>query len=171
MKWLKYVFIALNLAALFIPFVSRNTAAHVAPAFEQVAWPLELEGKQLQMIELSGAEKGFIADFPGAVGRFTDGSREVIVRILDHETRKLHPAADCLKGAGYRVKPMPLFVDREGRNWGRVEAARGRLTIEVREIIIDSRGNTWHDASSWFWACILNKAHGPFTAYVVSTPK
>lgn len=169
MKLLKYVFIALNLVALFIPFFFHSKTAEGVPGGRQIAWPRELEGKPLQMIELSGAEKSFLADFPGSVGRFTDGSRELIVRIIDRETRKLHPAADCLKGAGYTVKPLPLFVDREGRKWGRVEARRGSTVLEVREMIVDSRGSSWSDVSSWFWAGVLKRAKGPYTAFVVST--
>jgi len=169
MKSLKRVFLVLNLVALFIPFFSQGGTAGGAPGSRQVEWPEELEGKPLQMIELSGAEKGFLADFPGSVGRFTDGSREIIVRIIDRETRKLHPAADCLKGAGYTVKPMPIFVDRQGRNWGRVKARRGNIVLEVREMIVDSRGNSWSDASSWFWAGVLKRTTGPYTAFVVST--
>jgi hypothetical protein len=169
MKYLKYIFLALNLTAMIIPIFFHSKTAEGVPGGRQIEWPRELEGKPLQMIELSGAEKGFVADFPGAVGRFTDGSREIIVRLIDRETRKLHPAADCLKGAGYTVKPMPLFVDREGRNWGRVEARRANTVLEVREIIVDSRGNSWHDVSSWFWAGVLKRTIGPYTAFVVST--
>ena len=139
------------------------------PEGRQTEWPRELEGKPLEMIELSGAEKFFLADFPGSVGRFTDGSRDIIVRIIDRETRKLHPAADCLKGSGYHVKPMPLLVDSEGRTWGRVEARRGTTVLEVREIIVDAQGNSWPDVSSWFWAGALKRAKGPYTAFVVSS--
>jgi hypothetical protein len=169
MKLLKYVFITLNLAALFVPFFYQSKIGEGVQGDRWIEWPGELEGKPLQMIELSGAEKSFLADFPGSVGRFTDGSREIIIRTIDRETRKLHPAADCLKGAGYTVKPMPLFVDREGRNWGRVEARRGGTVLEVREMIVDSRGNSWHDVSSWFWAGVLKRATGPYTAFIVST--
>lgn len=168
MKIITCLFLSLNLAAAFIPFlVETGTGARTAAARHE-DWPAELEGKPLERIELSGAEEGFLAGFPGAIGRFTDGSREIIVRKIDRETRMLHPAADCLKGAGYRVKPMPLFVDREGRNWGRVEARRGSTVLEVREMIVDSRGGSWHDVSSWFWAGLLGRAQGPYTAFVVS---
>lgn len=169
MKYLKYAFIALNLAALLVPFLYHGKAAAGSHGGGPIEWPQELEGRPLRMIGFTGAEKGFLADFPGSVGRFTDGSREIIIRIIDRETRKLHPAADCLKGGGYRVKPMPLFVDTEGRTWGRVEARRGNTVLEVREMIVDSRGNSWHDVSSWFWAGVLRRAKGPYTAFVVST--
>lgn len=169
MKLLKYAFLALNLAAIFIPFLYHNKPAEGVSGNRKIEWPRELDGKPLRMIELSGAEKSFLADFPGHLGRFTDGSREIIVRLIDRETRKLHPAADCLKGAGYAVKPMPLFVDRDGRNWGRVEAKREGTVLEVRELIVDSRGNSWSDVSSWFWAGMLKRGERPYAAFVVST--
>jgi hypothetical protein len=166
---LKYLFIVLNVIAIVMPLVVEKKATAGMPMLRQYDWPKQLEGRPLEAIELSGAEKGFVADFPGAVGRFTDGGREIIIRMIDRETRKLHPASDCLKGAGYKIKPMPLYVDSEGRNWGRVEATRGSTVLEVREIIMDSNGGSWHDVSSWYWAGILKRAKGPYTAVVVSS--
>lgn len=168
MKILKYLFVILNLIAIVIPLFVEKKVSAGASIHRQYDWPKELDGRPLETIELSGVEKGFVADFPGAVGRFTDGSREIIIRIIDRETRKLHPAADCLKGAGYTVKPMPLFADREGRNWGRVKALRGSTVLEVREMIMDSEGESWHDVSSWYWAGLLKQAKPPYTAFVVS---
>ncbi len=171
MKILKYLFIVVNLIAIVIPFTLEKKTAAGASTHRQYDWPKQLEGKPLETIDLSGVEKGFLADFPGAAGRFTDGSREIIIRIIDRETRKLHPASDCLKGAGYRIKPLPLYVDSEGRNWGRVEATRGSTVLEVREIIMDSKGGSWQDVSSWYWAGILKRTRGPYTAIVVSTKR
>jgi hypothetical protein len=134
-------------------------------------WPTHFEGRALQPLELTRIELNFESDFPGRIGRFTDGQREIVIRWLTEPTRLLHPAADCLKGSGYLIRPLPLEIDNAGNRWGCLEAQRGDQTIRVRERIHDSAGNSWTDVSSWYWAALLGKTRGPWWAITVAERK
>ncbi len=69
-------------------------------------------------LPLSDREQRFVSGFPGRIARFTDGKREIIVRWVTRETRMLHPAADCFRGMGYAIRPLPIYIDERGRHWG-----------------------------------------------------
>lgn len=103
------------------------------------------------------------------LGRFTDGSREIIIRFISRPSRKLHSAADCLKGSGYTVEPRPIRVDRQGNYWGCMLAERGGTDrFHVCERIVDTAGNGWYDVSTWFWAALLERSEGPWWAVTVA---
>src|SRR3712207_7200250 len=50
-------------------------------------------------------------NFPGAVGKFSDGERELLIRWVTRGTRQLHSTSDCLRGAGYSVTPQPALLE------------------------------------------------------------
>ena len=50
---------------------------------------------------MSEVEQRFAARFPGAIARFSDGERVIVLRHVERPTRMLHPAADCFRGLGY----------------------------------------------------------------------
>lgn len=66
-------------------------------------WPKQFEDRPLMELPLSKRERRFNNDFPGRIARFTDGTREFVIRWVIQETRKLHPGADCFKGIGYFI--------------------------------------------------------------------
>lgn len=122
-------------------------------------WPAHLAP-----LPLTAREEALAREFPGRVGRFTDGSAEIVLRWVARPTRQLHPAADCLRGAGWRVEPAPVRLDLEGRQWGATRATRGATTLEITERIHDAAGRSWPDASSWYWAALLGRTQGPWWA-------
>lgn len=117
-------------------------------------FPTEIEGKKLKEIGLSEREKLFLEDFPGEIKRFSDGSREIIIRRVSQPTRKLHPAEDCFRGIGYSTKPLPLKLDTEGNRWACFSAEKGEDILQVCERIYDNSANNWTDASSWYWSAM-----------------
>ena len=90
------------------------------------------------------------------------------MRYIQHPTRQLHPAADCLRGSGYTVEPQPISRDRDHGLWGCVLARDGDKTLRVCERIHDRYGNSWYDVSSWYWSAMLHNDNGPWTAVTVA---
>lgn len=109
----------------------------------------------------------FAESFPGRIGRFSDGQREVVIRWISAPTRKLHAASDCFRGSGYRVKPLPL-QRASGMTWGAFSAERGTLRLYVREVIIDASGQRWTDVSAWYWASVRGGTQAPWWAITVA---
>jgi hypothetical protein len=122
----------------------------------------------LTELPLSEREKRFIGEFPGRIARFTDGEREIIIRWITNETRKLHPSADCFKALGYTLHPMPIRVAAEGSRWSSFEALRGNEKLRVYERIYDQDGNSWVDVSAWYWAALTDNTKGPWWAVTIA---
>ena len=99
---LAMLLISAALAAL-APFVPHGTERAAQAAANFPGWPTAFEGRPLTELPLSSREQSFGRDFPGRIGRFSDGTREVILRWVADPTRRLHPASDCFKGSGYAV--------------------------------------------------------------------
>src|SRR5262245_28444559 len=108
---------AAALAAL-APLLARPSASAVAEAGHFPGWPTHYEGRVLTELPLTQRELAFVRDFPGRVGRFSDGRREIIIRWVGAPTRRLHPASDCFRGSGYSITPMPLGKDAAGAAMG-----------------------------------------------------
>jgi exosortase/archaeosortase family protein len=128
-------------------------------------WPEKFEGQPLQPLLLSEDEKRFAEGFPGQVGRFHDGRREIIIRWVWSPSRMLHPASDCLKGVGYTVEPGPLVGSPP---WSSFQAVRKGKAIRVREQIVDKDGLTFPDPSAWYWAAVMGRSQGPWWSYSVA---
>ena len=131
-------------------------------------WQVQSAGSVLKELPLSKREKSFEDGFPGRIGRFSDGRREIIMRWVTAPTRKLHPASDCFRGSGYTVKPMPVFRDQDNLCWGCIDARKGGERLRVLERIYDGSGNSWADISAWYWAALLGKTHGPWWAVTIA---
>ena len=146
-------------------FGDGGGAREEAVAFS--GWPATFEGRALTPLEPSEREVRFAAGFPGKVAAFTDGERTILLRWVARETRKLHPAAHCLRGLGYAVRPGPVWRDAAGRNWGTTRAVRGGAVWTVRERICDARGSEWTDVSAWWWDAWGGRSGGPWWAATV----
>jgi hypothetical protein len=136
-----------------------------AAATRHVEWPSEWDGRALRPLALSAVEQRFAARFPGAIGRFTDGERALVLRSVDAPTRMLHPAADCFRGLGYGIAQARLERDAQERLWRCFEATAPdgqRLRVCERIEAPDGRGFT--DPSAWFWAASLGQSSGPWRA-------
>ncbi|MCP4377127.1 MAG: hypothetical protein GY794_13230 [bacterium] len=119
-------------------------------------------------LQLNEKERLFINDFPGKVRRFSDDHREYIVRWVTSSTRKLHPASDCLRGVGYRIKPMPIETRSDNNQWSVFLADRSGERLRVYERIYDNYGNSWTDVSAWYWAALLGKSRGPWWSVTIA---
>lgn len=140
----------------------------VRAVYDFPGWPVKVEGRAIRAIALSEDERKFAMDFPGRIGRFTDGSREIILRWVATPTRQLHPAEVCFKGWGYSVEPQPLHRTIDGESWGSFLARRGRETLAVRTCIRDADGKSWPDVSSWYWPSALGRSRGPWLATTIA---
>jgi exosortase/archaeosortase family protein len=167
------LFFSLCALAALLPLlpgiVPRGTLAAGFPG-----WPATFEGRRLQPLPLGEADRSFLGGFPGRVGKFTDGRREILLRWVSEPSRRLHPAADCLRGAGAEVRPLPVWRDRRGRLWGCQEIVRNGQHHRILERIIDAAGWTdasrpgWTDVSAWYWAALLGRTNGPWWAITVA---
>lgn len=160
------------LAALIPIFPLRSKQSNVASA--RVAfneWPAQFEGHALTPLPLTERELRFGNDFPGKIGRFSDGRREVIIRRAYEATRRLHSASDCFEGIGFSVRPLPLHVDENGSRWSSFIATRGKERLRVRERIYTDTGESWTDVSSWYWAALQETHPGPWWAITVAEPE
>jgi len=131
-------------------------------------WPVTMEGRPIRAMALSADELKVAAEFPGKIGRFTDGAREVILRWVAVPTRQLHPAELCFKGWGYSVKPRSLLRTGNGDCWGSFLACRGSEALAVRTCVRDADGKSWPDVSSWFWSAASGRSRGPWLAITIA---
>jgi hypothetical protein len=155
------------------PWLTRANGSTVATAAPAAAWPAVWGGRNLRPLPLLPQETAFAAAFPGSIARFTDGESEILFRRVEHATRKLHPASDCLRASGYAIHPLPAVAEARGRTWSCFLAKRADETLEVREMVAAGSGEigngpTWTDVSSWYWYAFWGDSAGPWTAITVS---
>ena len=156
---------ACALAAL-VPLFPRGGDARSIPAFP--GWPERWEGRALRPRPATPTEAAFAQRFPGRIAAFDDGRRHLLLRYVTEPTRRLHPAGDCYRGAGYTTDARPLRVDDRGRRWGCFRARRGETDLRVCESIGDAQGRSWSDVSSWYWAAALASSPGPWWAVTIA---
>ena len=161
---------ALPLAGSVLSRASEPDSSTTAAGNSSVAieWPTHFRDQPLTQLPLGAVEQRFARRFPGAIARFTDGERVLILRHVTHPTRQLHPAEDCFRALGFTVaRPQP-FIDDQGLRWSCFAAVAGDRRLRVCERIHDSAGGEWTDVSAWFWAS--QYGGGPWSAVtVVST--
>ncbi len=161
------LFLASVLASALVPFVP-DAAPAITSAKAFPGWPATYEGRALTPLPMTPREVAFADGFPGRIGRFSDGQREIVLRYVTVETRRLHPASDCYRGLGYAVEPRPLRRDAQGEMMGCFRAAKGAESYEVCEAITDGRGHTWPDVSAWYWQALFGQSSGPWWSRVVA---
>lgn len=160
--WPAALLAGLLLAAL-LPLARPQ--ANAAATARHVEWPTEWDGRALRPLATTPVEQRFAARFPGAIGRFSDGERVLVLRRVEQPTRMLHPAADCFRGLGYRIERAQLERDAQQRLWRCFEAhGRAGDALRVCERIAADDGTAFVDPSSWFWAALLGQSHGPWQA-------
>lgn len=159
--------VVIHLCAALLPFTAGySKQAAMENSFP--GWPSELSGRTLTPLPMTEQEQEFSQGFPGRIGRFSDGTREIIIRYVQQPTRLLHPSADCLRGSGFAISPRPVTRDNDGRLWGCALAERGNERYRVCEHLRDEEGNGWYDVSSWYWSTILKNSKGPWWAVTVA---
>lgn len=162
-------FLAAACAAAATPvFPRQSTSVSATTSFP--GWPASFEDRPITELPLTPREAAFNRDFPGRIGRFSDGRREIILRWVGAPTRRLHPASDCFKASGYTINPLPLSKSPDGTDMGCFRAERGGESLRVCEAIRQDGADrrTWSDASSWYWDALLGSAAGPWWSVVVA---
>lgn len=144
------------------------TSAATPPPHE---WPTQFDGRTLRPLALSPVEQRFAEDFPGWLGRFTDGERSIVLRHVLKPTRKLHPAEDCFRALGYRIEQTQLRqrVGAEGLQRCFV-ASRDGLRLQVCDYIEDTAGHAFSDTSAWYWSALAGHTRGPWQAVTLASP-
>jgi len=160
------LFIIACLAAGFSPLLP--TSERAPQKFDFPGWPDHFEGRALTLLPLTDRETRFEKDYPGRIGRFSDGEREVVLRFVAEKTRQLHPSAECFKAIGYEVAFKPMWIDKESIRWGCFNARRGNEELWVYERIHDDTGNSWTDVSAWYWSATLRNTEGPWWAVTIA---
>jgi hypothetical protein len=161
--WPAVTVVVLAICAL-VPLLLPQREAQAATA-RHVEWPHDWEGRALRPLATNAVEQRFAARFPGAIGRFTDGERVLVLRSVTQPTRMLHPAADCFRGLGHRITNTRLEHDAQQRLWRCFEAtAPDGERLRVCERIEAPDGSAFIDPSSWFWAASLGQSSGPWRA-------
>jgi len=160
------LYVAVSALAAAAPLVPRPSRAHPTTA-DAFAWPAQFQGRPLTELPLTGRDRRFADEFPGRVGRFTDGAREIVLRVTTRATRRLHPASDCLAAVGFAIEPLPARRDPDGATWGCFAARKPGTSLSVCEQIRDAAGRTWPDASSWYWPALSGASVGPWSSATV----
>jgi hypothetical protein len=153
-------------AAALAPLIDRSGATTTDAPFP--GWPTYYEGRSLVELPLTPRENAFVRDFPGRVGRFSDGRREIIIRWVGAPTRRLHSAADCFRGSGYAITPIAARKDAAGNTKSCFRATLNGSAMTVCELIRDERGESWSDVSAWYWDGMLRASKPPWWSFVVA---
>jgi hypothetical protein len=117
---------------------------------------------------LTGTETRFAAEAGTSVARFTGNGRDWVLRWIPNASRRIHPAEECYRAAGWRVHPLPMrfFIPSDGSfasaRWGCFEAQRGTSAAEVCQTSIDGNDRSWSDVGSWWWAAIFRRTPAPW---------
>ena len=164
----------------------QGPAERAQPQARAYEWPQRFAGRELRPLALSPVELSFAAQFPGAIGRFSDGERIISLRHVTRPTRKLHPAADCFRGLGYRIGAQTLQrradvsgVDTSGlaRSGVGVPSVQRCFVAEgpggplqVCEYIKDAAGGSFSDHSAWYWSALVGESRGPWLAVTTAQP-
>ena len=148
---------------------SPDTQREQLSGFQE--WPSQWDGAPLRPLALSPVEQRFARHFPGAIARLTDGHQTLVLRRVDAPTRMLHPAADCYRALGYRIEQARLVRDEQQSIWRCFVAAHGNeAQLKVCERIVDAKGGTFTDSSTWYWAALAGQSSGPWQAVTVAQP-
>jgi hypothetical protein len=172
------------LAALILPACAFWNAADVWSARHEstaepmtntaVEWPATWRGQSLRPLALSDVERRFAQGFPGKIARLTTGREMLIWRHVTRPTRMLHPAADCYRALGWRIRDEQLEqvkTARQNERWRCFVAEKGHEnTLRVCEHIEDDAGQGFTDASAWYWAAVTGQSVGPWRAVTVASP-
>ena len=145
--------------------------AGTSPTSEEL--PTQWQGALLRPLALSDVELRFANHFPGSVTRMTDGKQVLVLRTVARPTRMLHPATDCYRGLGYRIRNEQLEVQADQARWRCFVAERSggaARAVRVCERIEDAQGQGYTDTSAWYWASVAGQSIGPWKATTVATP-
>ena len=149
-------------------FALTRSTTRQANSSDFKGFTTEFEGRKFRDLGLSERERFFLEDFPGQIGRFSDGNREIVIRRVTEATRKLHPASDCFEAVGYSTTPLPVKLDEAGKRWACFSAVKSDERLRVCERMEERSGRTaWTDVSSWYWSA-WGKGQSEWWAFTVA---
>ncbi|MFM9941530.1 MAG: hypothetical protein ACKVP7_18760 [Hyphomicrobiaceae bacterium] len=168
-----HIFLVAVVMAAMAPFAMRSPPPPVtANAFP--GWPTEIEGRAVQLLPLTEREAAFARDFPGRIGRFTDGEREIILRWVASPTRRLHPSPDCFRALGYKLatRPMRLAANAQPMSCFRAEGRAGAFEVceQMQTASGRSDDRSWPDISAWYWHALWSERGTTWWSMVIATP-
>ena len=150
--------------------VDHSATQEVDTPTQSVELPTDWQGTPLRPLALSEVELRFARHFPGTLARMTDGRQVLVLRTVNQPTRMLHPATDCYRGLGYRIRNEQLEEHTDKTRWRCFIAERGGRSVRVCERIEDAKGQGFTDTSAWYWASAAGQSNGPWKAITVATP-
>ena len=162
-------FCAAAVLASIAPALPRPTPSADDAAHEFPGWPRHFDGAPLSRLPPGPQDEWFARDFPGRVARFATQDKQVVIRWVDSPTRRLHPASQCFRGAGYSIAQLPMRLAGGAGAMSCFAATKGADVLEVCEKIEDANGRTWSDVSSWYWGALARPDAAGWWSYVVVT--
>ncbi|MFK7851276.1 MAG: archaeosortase/exosortase family protein [Akkermansiaceae bacterium] len=125
-------------------------------------------GTPVRQIALSAAEETFYKDFPGSIAVYEAEGFKLIIRQVNHATRKLHPASHCLRAEGFSIGPKTVTKDQHDSKWLSYSVSRNGETFRVKErITCMSSKQGWPEIPAWYWHAFLHPSQGPWEAVTV----
>ena len=146
-----------------IQLANPSHATHKKQA-TSITWLSEFDGEPLIPVDQTDFERSFQRGFPGSIATFRCGEKQIILRHITSASRKLHPSSDCLRASGHHIGPVHIQTDSQNRQWAGCTATKSGTTYLVLERITDPNGDTWTDASSWYWHALIHPNKGPWLA-------
>jgi hypothetical protein len=150
--------------------LDHSTTRELGTPTKSFELPTEWQDTPLRPLALSEVELRFARHFPGTLARLTDGRQVLVLRTVNQPTRMLHPATDCYRGLGYRIRNEQLEEHTDKTRWRCFIADRGGRAVRVCERIEDAQGQGFTDTSAWYWASAAGQSTGPWKAITVATP-
>jgi len=167
--WAQGGLLSALLLAMVWPLLAPANAS--TPESAPHEWPTQFEGRLLRPLALSAVEQRFAEDFPGQLGRFTDGQRSIVLRQVLRPTRKLHPAEDCFRAIGYRIEQTHLRKRAGAEGLQRCfVVTRDGVRLQVCDYIEDAGGQSFSDTSAWYWSALTGRSPGPWLAVTLASP-
>ena len=148
-------------AAASAPLLRGSGADEAASARP---WPTHFEGRPIAPLPAAPEDKLLARSFPGHVARFTDGRRQIVLRQVAAPTRRLHPASDCFRAAGYEIGASPMQVAPGRGPASCFSASKDGRTLRACERVAAGNGRSWPDISSWYWSAVFGRQEGPWLA-------
>ena len=158
------------LVAVMVPILAGTFVPSSEASGRFSGWVDAWDGVSLKRIDFTWRERSFIEGFPGQTAHFSDGRREIIMRYTERATRKMLPAAQCFREAGFRISPLEGYTDAKGRTWSMFEAEKFGESLRVSERVTDRRGREWPRVNSWYWAATFGWSPGPWWAITIVEP-
>jgi hypothetical protein len=162
------VFLVAALLAGSAPMFARDVPAAGRDRFP--GWPATFEGRPLTALPMTAREEIFGGKFPGRVGRFSDGEREIILRWIAAPTRLLHPSSSCFRAIGYKITPRPMRMAENGKPMSCFRADGKADAFEVCEQVTASGGGSYADVPTWYWHAFWAGRGETWWSTVVAAP-